>query len=107
METLKNKIRTARKSHKCMWCGELIPKGERYYCSTNKDEDTLYQWKNHLHCMELAEKLNMFDSYSATDGITEEMFKEFVSEYLGDKLIDNSSAVKTACELLEIDYMKG
>lgn len=68
METIRevHKV-TARKDHKCMWCGGVISKGQTYERCVFKIDD-VYTWKNHVHCKEVASRLKMFDNWSNDEG---------------------------------------
>ena len=74
METLSTVKRKARKQHKCDFCGLPIQIGETYELQINSSEGTLYSWKSHLSCNEIAVKLDMYDS--CDDGLDCEGFKE-------------------------------
>ena len=41
---------TARKEHRCMFCGCKIEVGEQYQRHTLKYEDYIYDWVNHDDC---------------------------------------------------------
>lgn len=55
METLTDEIRTARKQHRCNWCGNPIQKGEKYRHCVNVDGGFLWHFKEHLRCNEIFE----------------------------------------------------
>lgn len=74
METLSTVKRKARKQHKCDFCGLPIQIGETYELQINSSEGTLYSWKSHLSCNEIAVKLDMYDY--CDDGLDCEGFKE-------------------------------
>lgn len=78
METLKQLTPVARKEHKCMWCGGIIPKGEKYERGTYLFDGYVYDWINHISCAILVQKLNMLDY--ADEGITKDDFNEFIDE---------------------------
>ena len=40
----------ARKEHICIWCGEKIEKGEKYYCYSGIGDDGFQTNKLHLEC---------------------------------------------------------
>ncbi len=69
---------TARKNHKCDYCGLDIKKGEKYEVTTLKNDDGIYDWKNHISCHETATALDMFD-FCNEEGLTKEDFTDFVS----------------------------
>jgi hypothetical protein len=74
MQTLSTKEPKARKQHQCDFCGLIIEIGEVYGLQKNVSGGTLYSWKSHLSCNEIAAKLNMFDN--CDEGVTDEDFKE-------------------------------
>jgi hypothetical protein len=52
---------TARKDHRCIWCGETIEKGLQYKHEISKYEDVLQDHKWHTECVEAAEYAFQFD----------------------------------------------
>ena len=71
----------AIKNHKCNYCLQLIEKGSFYNRSTHVFEGNIYDWKSHIHCSEIASKLNMHDY--ADQGVTSDQFIETIQdEYL-------------------------
>ena len=78
MVTLDGKIRVAKKEHKCDLCGFKIEVGEKYDWQKNVFDGDLYEFKMHLSCLELAQKLNMFED--CDDGLTGYDFAEFVAQ---------------------------
>lgn len=63
METLSYaKPTKANKDHKCDFCTGVIKKGEKYELSVCKFEGSVYSWKTHKHCSELASKLRWYDN---------------------------------------------
>lgn len=75
---------TARKEHKCMFCGGTIKVGEKYERQTLIYDNQIYDWVCHLECQEVTELLNMFD-YDMGEGIDGELFIECLQEWLYDK----------------------
>ena len=78
MQTLDRKIRVAKKVHKCDLCGLNIVVGEEYDWQKNVDDRELYEFKMHLSCLKLANKLDMFEE--CEEGLTSNDFVEFVSQ---------------------------
>ena len=74
MEIISSSTPTARKNHKCNYCGDVIPKGEKYESSFMKAFGDVYEWKNHIQCSEIASKLDMFDN--CDEGLDEDGFHE-------------------------------
>lgn len=84
METLSSqKEVTANKEHRCNFCCEKIKQGEKYITSTPKYDGQVYDWKTHIHCNNIADRLRMYDHCQEDDtGVTEEFFQESIhSEY--------------------------
>ena len=52
----------ARKQHKCNFCGGIIEKGEKYDNATLEFDGTVYTWKSHLHCLNIASEYD-FDTW--------------------------------------------
>jgi len=86
MDTISSTEPKARKNHKCDWCGLTIKKGEKYQLQILKTE-TIYNWRNHIRCADIAHKLDMFDY--CDDGLSGDSFQETISdEYISIKNID-------------------
>lgn len=86
METISSTEPKAQKIYKCDWCGLDIRKGEKHQSTVIKHE-TIYNWRNHIRCSEIACKLDMFDY--CEDGLSKEAFQETISdEYASIKAID-------------------
>ena len=75
---------TARREHKCMYCGETIKVGEKYERQTLIYDNLIYDWVCHLECQEVTGLLNMFDNHYG-EGINGEDFIEYLQEWLFDK----------------------
>ena len=72
---------TARKEHKCMWCGGTIKAGEKYERATNIYDGQIYDFVCHLECRKATGLLNMFD-YDMGDGVDEECFVQCLQDWL-------------------------
>lgn len=81
METISyQKEVKANKEHRCNFCCEKIRQGETYVTSTHKQDGTVYDWKTHKHCSEIADRLKMYED--CDEGLTDEGFQESIySEY--------------------------
>ena len=94
MDTIKTSKPKARKAHKCNFCGGVIEKGEIYNSQTNVYDGSMYVWKSHIKCGEIAYVLRMYDD--ADEGVTSEDFSEFINnefcEIFKETPIDNSKA---------------
>ncbi len=69
----------ARKIHMCDWCGCEIKIGEIHHHAVYK-YDEIYQWRNHLKCMELVLHLKM----EGDCGVTESDFQEYIKAAFND-----------------------
>jgi hypothetical protein len=76
----------ANKDHVCSFCGEKIYKGDTYNKSTHEYDGSVYDWKTHKHCADIAQRLNMYEQ--CEEGVTQDDFIEFVSNKHDDLLID-------------------
>ena len=86
METLTYQTDTkAKKEHSCDFCGEKIRVGETYSKSTHKHEGSVYDWKTHKHCSDLATQMKMYDE--CEEGVTQDDFIEYVSSKHFDLLV--------------------
>jgi len=92
--TLKETEPKARKEHKCNWCGQAIEKGEVYQSSVHIYDGHKYTWKNHISCMEIAIKLDMFDG----DPVDQEHFKESIFWAYKDILLEKGVKITSRHE---------
>lgn len=83
LEILKENNPVAKKDHVCQFCGGVIKEGERYNRATISYNGDVYDWKSHLHCLELTAALDM-NQYCEDCGLTEEGFKDAISDYIQD-----------------------
>ena len=81
METLTDEIRTARKQHRCNWCGNPIQKGEKYRISTNVDGGDIWNFKEHLRCEEIFRAFYK-EHHPYWEECTAEFFEEEAKEEL-------------------------
>lgn len=80
METLKSETETlSKKEHVCDFCTEKIRIGEKYLSSSHKNDGSVYTWKSHKYCSDLAKRLKMYENCS-DDGVTTEDFCEIIKE---------------------------
>lgn len=86
-DLLKESSPVARKEHKCMYCGCIIPVGEKYSRDTLIYDGTVYDWVAHEDCCDVATLLDMFD-YCDDDGLGMDSFQEYLDEYLNDHYRD-------------------
>ena len=71
LEILKENNPVAKKDHVCQFCGGVIKEGERYNRATISYNGDVYDWKSHLHCLELTVNLDM-NRFCEDCGLTEE-----------------------------------
>lgn len=74
---------TARKEHKCMFCGGTINVGEKYERQILIYDNQIYDWVCHLECSEVTGLLNMFDN-DMGEGIDGEHFVQYLQDWLYD-----------------------
>lgn len=78
MQILTDKIVTAKKAHKCFYCGFEISKGEKYNYKTIADNGSVDTFKTHVECEQLCYEL---DLYQSEDGVSPDDFKDAVIEH--------------------------
>ena len=81
LEILKETNPVAKKDHVCQFCGGVIKEGERYNRATISYNGDVYDWKSHLHCLELTANLDM-NRFCEDCGLTEEGFKDAIFDYI-------------------------
>lgn len=67
-------VMSARRTHTCSWCGELIAKGENYHRYVGIHEGVFQSHGMHPECRDAARTLNSddgFDAYSYQRGKVE------------------------------------
>lgn len=87
MKVLRNTTPTARKEHKCDFCGGIIAIGEKYERQTNNHDGELYDWVCHRECSQVASKLCMFD-YCDDNGLDSDGFIQSLNQYVYDNHYD-------------------
>ena len=90
MEIIKQTTPKARKDHRCHWCCGKILKGNVYEYAFIVDGGDSWQWKNHIHCRSLVDKMNMFDN-ADDEGLTGNVFQEYIYEKYCDIYPDKKS----------------
>jgi len=78
MDTLRTILPKATKDHKCNFCDGKIDKGTTYQIQSIVNDRRIYNWKSHLRCIEIADKLRMYDS--CDEGITQDDFYEIIKD---------------------------
>lgn len=88
MEVLRNTTPTARKEHKCEFCGGMIAIGEKYERQTNNYDGQLYDWVCHCECSQVASfMLRMYDECD-DNGLNDDAFIENLNQYVYDNHYD-------------------
>lgn len=77
METISRTKPKARIDHRCNFCNGRILKGEQYNKQTNVYDGQIYDWKSHLDCQWIAQKLRMYDDMG-DGGLTQDEFIEHI-----------------------------
>lgn len=67
---------SGRKEHRCIWCGEIIPKGEVFAHYRGISENEWQNWRMHKECLEATDK----DDVDLSDGFYEYEHKRGTSE---------------------------
>lgn len=78
MDILRDTNVVAKKHHKCMLCGGIIEKGEKYNRQTIVYDGDIYDCICHVHCVSLISLLKMDD---CGDYIYEDTFVDCIREY--------------------------
>lgn len=81
-----NKVK-ARIEHRCSWCYQKIQVGEVYDRSFNVFDGDAYTFKNHLFCMEVANRLQMFDD-CGYEGLSDTDFQESIYWAYKDTMLE-------------------
>lgn len=82
IQTISNKVVTARKPHKCAWCGREIKPGDKYRKAVCK-EDTIYNFNTCLECNVIYHSLcDWWGEYELDDQEFSEMCQEFAKEFM-------------------------
>ena len=76
-----------------MFCNGVISPGVKYERTTCLYDGCVYDWVNHSECSLLASKLDMFDY---DEGLTGEVFRENIFEYVHEKHYDEE--MEDICE---------
>lgn len=75
MKVLEDKIKKARKEHKCDICGEVINKGDEYSSQTYIDDDReFWKFKSHKECVEYIEDIGSIDE------VAEDVFWDYLEK---------------------------
>lgn len=88
-QTIKESFPRAYKTHRCMYCGCIIGKGETYHRETIFQDGELLEWKSHTDCGRAAELLDMFSE--CIDGVGGPEFAECVAQYLDANYTDGGN----------------
>ncbi len=72
-----------------MLCNGKIAKGQRYYRQTCVYDDKPYDFIEHEECKAIARELDMYDD--CDEGLTDEIFREFIDQYIYDNYTEEVS----------------
>lgn len=75
MEIVSTKNPRAKKQHTCNYCGGVINIGEIYNYQALADGGSFWVWKSHRKCIEIADKIGMFDG---GEGLGADDFQESI-----------------------------
>ena len=87
--TIKDSHPIARKEHICELCGCKIKKGQKYYRQTNIYDGCIYDWIEHEECREIASELDMFGECDSDEGLSSDLYKEILDNYIYRKHYDD------------------
>lgn len=116
--TIKESHPIARKEHLCEFCGCKINKGQKYYRQTNIFDGRIYDWIEHEECREIASELDMYDECDYDEGLSTDLFKEILDDYIDQEHYDditddiakdwqNLTRYEEVCKILEEIKLKG
>ena len=116
--TIKESHPIARKEHLCEFCGCKINKGQKYYRQTNIFDGRIYDWIEHEECREIASELDMYDECDYDEGLSTDLFKEILYDYIDQEHYDditddiakdwqNLTRYEEVCKILEEIKLKG
>ena len=71
---------TARKRHKCIWCGDWIEAGEKYYQQSGIFDGEPFRNRYHSGCHAGMLELHRIDGYAIEDGFSPYSFKRGTAE---------------------------
>jgi hypothetical protein len=96
-------ITKAIKQNTCDYCGGTIRVGHNYLKSTYKG-DYIYNWKSHVDCDFIANKLNMFKDCDE-EGLTSETFMYFIYETYYELMTIKISSLPKQDRVIIIDEL--
>ncbi len=73
-QNLTHKDVTARKEHRCDWCGEVIHKGEKYHYESFIFDGDFCDWHSHLACSRVVSAI--WDYADPDEGMSADQFDE-------------------------------
>lgn len=86
-EHLETKKVTARKQHKCDWCGKPISKGEEYERQKYKYDGEFCEWHAHLACSRVVSAI--WDYADTDDGMSSDEFDGACADVCGEFICPN------------------
>ena len=109
--TIKDSHPIAKKEHICELCGCTINKGQKYYRQTNVYDGRIYDWVEHEECREIASELDMFGECDYDEGLSSDLFKEILNDYIYQEHIAEDwqglTRYEEVCKILEEVKLKG
>ena len=73
---MSSRERKARKDHKCIYCGETIPKGEVYIWEKGIYDGDIYEWHEHKKCYEVCNAIWDYVDADPDEGMTDQDFQD-------------------------------
>lgn len=95
---LSSKTLTAKKSHRCDFCGMPIDIGQQYNRSFNVG-DSAYTWKSHMHCDKLVDKLVYWDDLDDGGCSYDDFWQHIAAEW--EKINNKSSNGQSYRQMLD------
>ena len=116
--TIKDSHPIARKEYLCGLCGCTINKGQKYHRQTNIYDGCIYDWIEHEECGQIASELDMYDECDYDEGLSTDLFKEILDDYIEQEHYDNITddiaddwqnltRYEEVCKILEEIKLKG
>jgi len=78
IDVIADVVKTARKNHRCDYCGGNIQKGEMYSYQKSVFDGTFYEWRAHLACTRVA--FAIWDYVDPYEGMSDQEFMDGCQE---------------------------
>lgn len=99
MTVLGTTLHTARKQHRCNYCGYIIEPKQNYFKTAIVDGD-FWVWKSHKYCTELVDRIDMFKYLEPGEGLTQDDFVEHIFQ-IYNKLSEESDRISSFRQKLD------